>query len=56
MVQLNKNKCLIIDKKRGKLISTVKIASNKVFPLIITLKKKYSLNYENVDGSYNIPA
>lgn len=51
MVKFDENKCLIVDKKKIQLITSVKMTSNKVFPLIMPLKSKYALKCKNVDES-----
>jgi hypothetical protein len=45
------NKCFIIDKNKGQVISSVKMAPNKVFPLEMPFGQKYAMKCENADNS-----
>lgn len=48
-VVFDKEECKILDKKKNQIVAKVKLAKNKVFPLIMPHKDSFSLKVENID-------
>lgn len=50
-MNFNGDKCLIISKKKGQLITTITMALNKIYSLKMPTDKKYSLKCGEIDES-----